>query len=157
MRCAKASGAPGAPTDPMWGSGALVVDTSAWSRGHRPEVRGAWVDALLGDRVRLSPAVKLEILLSAQDGERFDATQEELGVLRTAPLSSSVLHTAEVSMRALAHSSAGAHRIPIVDYLVAAAAQEINATVLHYDADYDVLAEVMDFESAWLAPAGSLP
>lgn len=60
-------------------------------------------------------------------------------------------------MRALAHSSAGAHRIPIVDYLVAAAAQEINATVLHYDADYDVLAEVMDFESAWLAPAGSLP
>ena len=60
-------------------------------------------------------------------------------------------------MRALAHRSAGAHRIPIVDYLVAAAAQEINGTVLHYDADYDLLAAVMDFESAWLAPPGSLP
>jgi len=45
----------------------------------------------------------------------------------------------------------------VVDYLVAAAAQEINGTVLHYDADYDLLAEVMDFESAWLAPPGSLP
>ena len=40
----------------------------------------------------------------------------------------------EVSMRALAHRSAGAHGIPVVDYLVAATAQEINATVLHYDA-----------------------
>jgi len=58
---------------------------------------------------------------------------------------------------ALAQRSAGAYRIPIVDYLVAAAAQQIDGTVLHYDADYDVLAEVMDFDSAWLAPRGSLP
>ncbi len=88
----------------MWGSGALVVDTSAWSRGHLPEVRDAWVDALLGDRMRLSPVVKLEILLSARDGNRFDETQNKLDALRTA-------------MRALAHRSAGAHRIPIVDHL----------------------------------------
>lgn len=32
-----------------------------------------------------------------------------------------------------------------------------GATVLHYDADYDLLAEVMDSESAWLNPRGSLP
>ncbi len=105
----------------------------------------------------MSPVVKLEILLSARGGGDFDAIQDELDALRTAPLSSSVLRSAEASMRALAHRSAGAHRIPIVDYLVAAAAQEINGTVLHYDADYDLLAAVMDFESAWLAPPGSLP
>ncbi len=60
-------------------------------------------------------------------------------------------------MRALAHRSAGAQRIPIVDYMVAATAQETGAAVLHYDGDYDTLAEVMEFESVWLAPAGSLP
>lgn len=107
--------------------------------------------------MRLPPAVKLEILLSARDGESFDATQVELDALRSAPLNSSVLRVAEAAMRALAHRSAGAHRIPIVDYLVAAAAQEIDATVLHYDADYELLAAVMDFESAWLSPRGSLP
>lgn len=106
--------------------------------------------------MRLSPAVRLEILLSARDGERFDSTQGELDGLRPAPLNSSVLRTAEAAMRALAHRSAGAHRIPIVDYLVAAAAQELNATVLHYDADYDLLAAIMDFESAWLSRRGSL-
>lgn len=140
----------------VWGSDALVVDTSAWSRAHRPEVRDAWVEALLGDRMRLSPAVRLEILLSARDGEGFDAMQGGLDAVRTAPLNGSVLRTAEAAMRALAHRSAGTHRIPIVDYLVAAGAQEINATVLHYDADYELLAEVMDFESAWLSPRGSL-
>ena len=60
-------------------------------------------------------------------------------------------------MQALAHRSAGAQRLPIVDYLVAAAAQELGAAVVHYDRDFDTLAELMEFESIWLAPAGALP
>lgn len=60
-------------------------------------------------------------------------------------------------MRALAHRSAGAQRVPIVDYMVAAAAQELNAAVIHYDHDYDTLAEVLEFKSIWLAPAGTIP
>jgi hypothetical protein len=52
------------------------------------------------------------------------------------------------------HRSAGAHRIPIVDYLLAAA--ELGAAVLHYDRNFDTLAEVVDFESVWISPRGSL-
>lgn len=65
--------------------------------------------------------------------------------------------SAEIAMRTLAHRSAGAHRILIVDYLVAAAAQEMGAAVIHYDRDYDTLATVMEFDSIWLAPAGTIP
>ena len=148
---------PGQSRKPMWGSDALVVDTSGWARAHHHSVRDHWIEALLADRVRLSPAVELEILLTARDGEGFDDLLEELSALRTAPLNASVWRAATAAMRALAHRSSGTHRIPIVDYLVAAGAQEINAAVLHYDADYDVLAQVMSFESTWLAPAGSLP
>ncbi len=60
-------------------------------------------------------------------------------------------------MRMLAQRSAGAQRLPVVDYLVAAAAQELGAAVIHYDRDYDTLAELMEFESIWLAPPGTLP
>lgn len=60
-------------------------------------------------------------------------------------------------MRALAQRSAGAHRISVADYFIAAAAQDIGAAVLHYDRDFDRLAEVMEFESVWLAPPGSIP
>lgn len=140
-----------------WGELPLVVDTSAWGRAHYPQVRERWTNALLTDRLRLSPAVRFEILLTARDGDSFDVLAERLSVLRTAPLSGGVLRAAQDAMRGLAHRSAGSHRLPIVDYLVAAAAQETGSAVLHYDRDYDTLAEIMAFESIWLARAGSLP
>jgi hypothetical protein len=96
-------------------------------------------------------------LLSARNGQGFDTLAERLSALQTAPLNASVIHAAEHAMRALAHRSAGAQRLPIVDYLVAAAAQELGAAVIHYDRDYDTLADLMEFESVWLAPAGTLP
>jgi predicted nucleic acid-binding protein len=134
-----------------------VVDTSAWARGHHPRVRDSWKRALLGSRVRLSPVVRFEILLSARDGMSFDALAERLSAIQAAPLNSSVIRSAEQAMRALAHRSAGAQRLPIVDYLVAAAAVELGAAVIHYDHDYETLAELMGFDSVWLAPPGTLP
>jgi len=152
-----ASSAPG-PSDSRtgWGELPLVVDTSAWARAHNPAVRERWIEALDGDRLRVSPIARLEILLSARSGKDFDTLAERLTALRTAPLTPTVARAAENAMRTLAHRSAGAQRIPIVDYLQAAAAQETGAAVLHYDRDYDTLAEVMAFESVWLAPRGSL-
>lgn len=99
----------------------------------------------------------MEILLSARSGGSFDSLAEHLSALRVAPLTASVLRAAEDAMRTLAGRSAGAQRMPIVDYLVAAAAQETGAAVIHYDRDYDLLAEIMSFESVWLSLPGSLP
>jgi predicted nucleic acid-binding protein len=100
---------------------------------------------------------RLEILLSARDGRTLEELAEELSAQRSAPLTPTVIRAAEGAMRTLANRSAGSHRIPLVDYLIAATAQEIGAAVIHYDRDYDVLAERMEFESVWLAPPGSLP
>jgi predicted nucleic acid-binding protein len=134
-----------------------VVDTSAWARAHHPPVRESWKEALLDRRLRLSPAVRFEILFSARDGRSFDALAERLSAIQAAPLNASVVRSAEQAMRALAHRSAGAQRLPIVDYLVAAAALELGAAVIHYDQDYDTLAGLMGFDSVWLAPAGTFP
>jgi predicted nucleic acid-binding protein len=147
----------GAPSRPgRWGDLPLVVDTSAWARAHLPPVREPWQQALLDDRLRLSPAARLEILYAARDGAAFETLADGLSALRRAPLTSSVVNTAEATMRALARRSAGAHRVPPIDYLVAAAAHELGGAVIHYDRDYDLLAEVLPFESVWLAPPGSL-
>ena len=52
----------------------------------------------------------------------------------------------------------GHHRLPPVDLLVAAIADRHRLGILHYDRDYDLLAEKTDLDimSVWLAPAGSL-
>jgi predicted nucleic acid-binding protein len=149
---------PGRPSSHApWLDLPLVVDTSAWVRAHHAPVREPWRQALRANRIRVAPAVRLEILFSARDGQDFDTLSERLSALRPAPLTASVIRMAEAAMRQLAHRSAGAQRIPTVDYLVAAAAQELGAAVLHYDRDYDTIAEVMEFESLWLAAPGSLP
>lgn len=149
---ARAGAPPG--SDAAWGELPLVVDTSAWVRGHLVD---RWPAVLATDRLRVPPLVRLEILYSARDGQAFDGVADRLATLRSAPMTAGVLRAASSAMRTLAHRSAGAQRIPVVDYLVAAAAEELGAAVLHYDRDYDTLAEVLRFDSVWLAPAGTLP
>jgi len=134
-----------------------MVDTSAWMRAGHPRVVKRWNRALRAGLLRIAPVTSLEILFTARDGTHFDTLAERLSALRPAQLTTSTAHGAQDVMRTLAHHSHGAHRIPIVDYLVAATAQEAGAAVLHYDHDYDTLAEVMEFESVWLAPPGSMP
>ena len=121
-------------------------------------VRDSWVQALLAGRLRVSPAARLEILLSARSGADFDVLAERLTAVRTAPLTATTARAAQDAMRTLAHRSAGAQRIPLVDYLIAAAAQETGAAVLHYDRDYDTIVEhtSSSFPSVWVAPRGDL-
>ena len=58
-------------------------------------------------------------------------------------------------MRA-AHQHLG---VPPLDYLVAAIAESYSATILHYDADFDLIAANTDLASTAepLAPLGSIP
>jgi len=55
-------------------------------------------------------------------------------------------------------AAVGHHRLAPVDVMIAACAHSVGAGVLHYDRDYDLIAEHTNlvFESVWLAPAGTL-
>jgi hypothetical protein len=53
-------------------------------------------------------------------------------------------------------SKTGRHRVPIPDLLIAAAAEAGGLTVLHYDSDYDTIAEVTGQSVEWVVPRGSL-
>jgi predicted nucleic acid-binding protein len=63
---------------------------------------------------------------------------------------------AVTAMRELSRLGGLHHRVQMADVVIAACAQEAGMGVLHYDAHFDRLAEVMEFESRWIAPAGSL-
>jgi len=53
---------------------------------------------------------------------------------------------------------AGHHRLPPVDVLIAALADRHNVGVLHYDHDYDLIAEKTDlrFDGVWLPARDTL-
>jgi predicted nucleic acid-binding protein len=45
----------------------------------------------------------------------------------------------------------------IPDLLIAAAAEELGVGVLHYDADFDLIASTTGQRCQWVVPAGSVP
>jgi predicted nucleic acid-binding protein len=136
---------------------AFIADTSAWLHASYPSIRDQWTEALVQRQIATCPVVVLEVLYSTRDADEFDRWSAGLAELRDVPITRSVTHAAKQAFRSLAHTGARQHRsVGVGDLLIAACAQDVGIGVLHYDHDFDRLAEVMAFESRWIAPRGSL-
>jgi predicted nucleic acid-binding protein len=46
--------------------------------------------------------------------------------------------------------------VPIADLVIAAIAERHRVAVLHYDADYDVIAQITGQPTRWVVPQGSI-
>ena len=144
------------PAEPFGGE-TLIADKSAWSHASHARVNRQFAAALRNGQIVTSPVVNLELLYSARDGESFDQLGADLAQLRNIPITRSVTNAAQRALRALAHRRPPQHRsVSLPDLLIAAAAEDAAVGVLHYDEDFDTLATVLDFESRWIAPRGSL-
>lgn len=140
-----------------WAGGPWVADTSAWARAHEPEIAQRWIAAARAGELVACPIITLELLHDARNRDEVQAVSAALAALRQAPITRSVTDAAIGAVRDLADASAdGNHRVPTADVLVAAAAAERGFGVLHYDHDFDRLAQVLSFTSQWIAPAGSV-
>lgn len=138
----------------------LLLDNSAWSR----IVAGALDDeraATVGDWIeRRRLATCLPFLLEAGYSARSAAHHKE--IVATLTLFPRVALTSVMEARALQAqdelAAVGHHRLAPIDIMIAACAEEAEAGVLHYDRDYDILAEhtSLEFESRWVAPPGTL-
>lgn len=139
-----------------WGeAGPLLVDTSAWMRVGA--FRDAWTQALEAGRVVICAPVQLELLYSAKTRPEVARLDERLAVFRELPITRGTFSAARHAMLELAATGFdGHHRVPPQDILIAACAAEHGCAVLHYDAHFDRLAEVLPFTSIWAAPASSL-
>jgi predicted nucleic acid-binding protein len=120
-------------------------------------VREEWSAALAAGQIATCPLVELEVLFSARDGAEFDRLATDIAQLRNIPVTRSVTNAARQAFRELSHTGPGRHRATTIpDLLIAGCAQDAAIGVLHYDRHFDTLASVLDFESRWIAPPGSL-
>ncbi len=140
-----------------WAGGPWVADTSAWARAQEPEIAQQWIATARAGELVACPIITLELLYDARNRDEVERVAAALAALRQAPVTRSVTDAAIGAVRDLADAGAdGNHRVPTADALVAAAAAERGFGVLHYDHDFDRLAEVLSFASQWIAPAGSV-
>jgi predicted nucleic acid-binding protein len=136
----------------------LLLDNSAWVRlGALPDQRAhELADALEAGRIATCLPFLLEAGYSARDARDHDELLAQLAALPRFALDDEVERRALDAQRQLAR--VGHHRLPPVDLLVAATADRHGLGVLHYDRDYDLLAEKTDlaFDSVWVAVRGSI-
>lgn len=132
----------------------FVVDTSVLKRLARREVR-AVVEALaLDGRLARATICDLEVGFSARTADEWDRLVGALAAFTTVETTAAHVHRALQVQRLLAQASQRGRKLP--DLLVAAAAEEAGAAVLHYDEDFDRIAAVTGQRCEWVAPAGTL-
>lgn len=137
-----------------------MADTSAWSWSRRrayPHLRADFDAALVDGDLATCDMVRLELLHSARNPTEFVDLREELSALPDCPIGATEWGRAlwvyeQLSARGGAYQRAVKHP----DLLIAAAAEAAGIAVLHYDDDYELIAQITGQPTRWLAPKGSL-
>jgi predicted nucleic acid-binding protein len=131
-----------------------LVDTSVLTRLGEPAVRAALEPLTATGSVARAGISDLEIGFSARSAREWDSLQEALSSFGLVETDATHLRRARQVQRLLAAKSQRGRKIP--DLLIAAAAEGAGLAVLHYDTDFDRIAEVTRQPCEWIVPAGTV-
>ena len=131
-----------------------LADKSALARMAHVPVAERLAPLILGGQVATCAVIDLEILYSARSLGDYEDILAERSALPSAPLTETIAARAIDAQHRLARR--GQHRVPVPDLLIAATAEENGLAVLHYDHDYDLIADVTGQPTEWVVPRGSI-
>jgi predicted nucleic acid-binding protein len=130
-----------------------LVDTSALKRAAHPGVRAALEPLAAAGTLARPTICDLEVGYSARNAAEWDRLLGALDAFEPIDTTAAHVRRALQVQRLLAQRSQRGRKIP--DLLVAAAAEEHDLTILHYDGDFDLIASVTGQGCRWVVPAGS--
>lgn len=134
----------------------FLGDKSALTRREtRPEVRGIVEPLVVAGEIATCGIVELELLYSATSPANYRKLAEALEGMPRVSTDEDCLTRAKEVHGMLAESSR--HRaVPLPDLIVAACAEKAGLTVLHYDADFELIASLTGQAHHWVVPRGSV-
>jgi predicted nucleic acid-binding protein len=132
----------------------FLLDTSVLKRLGRLEVRSVVEPLAATGQLGRAGVCDLEVGYSARNAEEWDRLVGALDAFVRVETTATHVRRALQVQRLLAQRSQRGRKIP--DLLIAAAAEDLSLSVLHYDADFDVIASVTGQRCRWVVPAGSV-
>ena len=133
----------------------FLLDTSVVKRLQHLEVRSVIEPLAAAGELGRPSICDLEVGYSARNAQERDQLVGALDAFQAVDITAAHLRRALQVQRLLAARSQRGRKIP--DLLVAAAAEELEAIVLHYDADFDLIGSVTGQRCQWVVPPGSTP
>ena len=131
-----------------------LLDTSVLTRLREPSVREVVEPLANIGRAARTGISDLEIGYSARNEAEWDELIGALDVFVLVETTTEHVRRARQVQRLLAANSQRGRKIP--DLLVAAAAERVGYTVLHYDSDFDLISSVTGQPCQWVVPPGSV-
>lgn len=138
----------------LWdGTGPVLADTSAWMQARRDlSARELLLSAVERGDVCWCWPVRYELMVDARGSGGIAAVEHTLESLREIPVDRSVQRGTLTTMRELADAgSHGAHRFPLTDLAVAAAAQGAGIGILHFDQRLERLGDHLGVDAHWIS------
>jgi predicted nucleic acid-binding protein len=134
-----------------------LADTSALARLHRPSVTAVLGPLIEAGLVATCGVIELELGWATRSSEEFDQVRAD----RDEGYEWLATHD-EDWQRALAVQAQLWRRgriraVGFPDLLIAAVAEREQVALLHYDSDFDLIAEVTRQLTQWVVPRGSVP
>ena len=134
-----------------------LADTSALARLRHPpvaEVLGPLIEAGL---VATCGVIEFELAWAARTSMEFDELRadRDAGYEWLATLDEDWRRALQI--QAELWRSGQMRSVGLPDLLVAAVAEREHVTVLHYDADYDLVARITGQPVRWVVPRGTVP
>ncbi|HEY7961348.1 MAG TPA: PIN domain nuclease [Solirubrobacteraceae bacterium] len=131
-----------------------LLDTSVLTRLHEPEIRERIERGAERGEFARAEISDLEVGFSARNAPEWDRLADAVGAFELVPSTAAHVHRAKQTQRLLASRHQRGRKLP--DLLIAAAAEARGLIVLHYDADFDLIAAATGQPCEWVVPAGSV-
>jgi predicted nucleic acid-binding protein len=131
-----------------------LADKSVWAQVRQPAILSVMNEYVERGLIGTCPIVDLEILYSARTGTEHTHFRRQREAFEYFPLTDEIARRA-VEVQGLLAGRAQHRAVSIPDLLVAAIAERFSLTVLHYDRDYERIAEITGQPTEWIVPAGT--
>lgn len=136
-----------------------LADTSAWIVSRRADtgLREDFDERVLRLAIAMCDMVRFELLKSARNGEEMTRLSRRFDALPNLRMEVQVWTRALWVYQQLANQGGAHHRsVGYSDLLIAATAELAEIPVLHYDEDFDRIAEITGQAAHWIAPRGAI-
>ncbi|WP_406281566.1 PIN domain nuclease [Nocardia sp. NBC_00881] len=132
----------------------FLADKSAHAQRYTSDEAARRLDEeIAAGRLAVCEIIVLELLYSARNSSDYLRVDTALEALPWIATDNAAMRRALDIQRQLAQR--GQHRRPLPDLIIAATAELAGLTVLHYDHDFDIIADLTGQPTEWIVPRGT--
>jgi predicted nucleic acid-binding protein len=134
-----------------------LADTSALARLSRPAVAAVLGPLIEAGMVATCGVIEFELGWATRSGAEFDMVRSDRGEgYEWLATRDEDWHRA-LDVQGVLWRSGHVRAVGFPDLLIAAVAEREQVTLLHYDRDYDLIAEITRQSMQWVVPPGTVP